>query len=255
MQGHAVSHLSIAMRIARGLALVPEDRQRDDLVQTMTVGQNLSPASIMTFTRGLFTHPRAEQSLIDRTIRAVTVKTAGGAATIGSLSGGNPQRVVIGRQEGHRGGHPGFPGQCRDQRGGPRQGATCVEQRARGGDGGRTLGARRRRERQRCGVVRHPADNNAATRADGYETVISQYPDLVKVGKEVADGDRTRRYRKMQSLLQANPDFTGVIAGNDEMALGAIAARKEAGKRDAVKVGGFDGSPDAVAAIKAGEMQ
>lgn len=68
MQGHAVSHLSIARRIARGLALVPEDRQRDDLVQTMTVGQNLSPASIMTFTRGLFTHRRAEQSLIDRTI-------------------------------------------------------------------------------------------------------------------------------------------------------------------------------------------
>ena len=101
----------------------------------------------------------------------------------------------------------------------------------------------------------NPADNNAATRSNGYETVISQYPDLVKVGKEVADGDRTRRYRKMQSLLQANPDFTGVIAGNDEMALGAIAALKEAGKRDAVKVGGFDRSPDAVAAIKAGEMQ
>jgi erythritol transport system substrate-binding protein len=39
------------------------------------------------------------------------------------------------------------------------------------------------------------------------------------------------------------------------MALGAIAALKEAGKLDQVKVGGFDGSPDAVAAIKAGELQ
>ena len=39
------------------------------------------------------------------------------------------------------------------------------------------------------------------------------------------------------------------------MALGAIAALKEAGKLDAVKVGSFDGSPDAVAAIMAGEMQ
>ncbi len=101
----------------------------------------------------------------------------------------------------------------------------------------------------------NPADNNAATRSNGYETVITQYPDLVKVGKEVADWDRTKGYQKMQSLLQANPDITGVIAGNDEMALGAIAALKEAGKLDAVKVGGFDGSPDAVAAIKAGEMQ
>ena len=101
----------------------------------------------------------------------------------------------------------------------------------------------------------NPADNNAATRSNGYETVITQYPDMKKVGKEVADWDRTKGYQKMQSLLQANPDINGVISGNDEMALGAIAALKEAGKLANVKVGGFDGSPDAVAAVKAGEMQ
>lgn len=100
-----------------------------------------------------------------------------------------------------------------------------------------------------------PSDNNAQTRSNGYETVLSQYPDLEKVGKEVADWDRTKGYQKMQSLLQANPDINGVISGNDEMALGAIAALKEAGKLGSVKVGGFDGSPDAVAAVKAGELQ
>ena len=99
-----------------------------------------------------------------------------------------------------------------------------------------------------------PADNNAQTRSNGYETVISQYPDLVKVGKEVADWDRTEGHDKMQSLLQANPEITGVISGNDEMALGAIAALKEAGRLDGVLVGGFDGSPDAVDAIKSGEL-
>jgi erythritol transport system ATP-binding protein len=97
LQGHEVSHLTIAERIARGLALVPEDRQRDGLVQTMTVGQNLSLASIASFTRGLFTNRRAEQAIIDRTIREVTVKTSGGQAAIGSLSGGNQQKVVIGK--------------------------------------------------------------------------------------------------------------------------------------------------------------
>ena len=100
-----------------------------------------------------------------------------------------------------------------------------------------------------------PSDNNAATRSNGYETVLTQYPDLEKVAKEVADWDRTKGHDKMQSMLQANPDIIGVISGNDEMALGAIAALKEAGKLDQVKVGGFDGSPDAVAAIKAGELQ
>ncbi|MBC7298054.1 MAG: D-ribose ABC transporter substrate-binding protein [Demequina sp.] len=99
-----------------------------------------------------------------------------------------------------------------------------------------------------------PSDNNAQTRSNGYTTVISQYPDLVQVGKEVADWDRTKGHDKMQSMLQANPDITGVISGNDEMALGAIAALKEAGKLSGVLVGGFDGSPDAVEAVKSGEM-
>jgi erythritol transport system substrate-binding protein len=100
-----------------------------------------------------------------------------------------------------------------------------------------------------------PSDNNAATRSNGYETVISQYPDLVKVASQVANWDRTQGHDKMQSMLQAHPDINAVISGNDEMALGAIAALKEAGKLAQVKVGGFDGSPDAVAAIKAGELQ
>ncbi|MFG6178099.1 D-ribose ABC transporter substrate-binding protein [Halomonas sp. THAF12] len=99
-----------------------------------------------------------------------------------------------------------------------------------------------------------PSDNNAATRSNGYETVLSQYPSLERVGVDVANWDRTQGYNKTQSLLQANPDIQGVISGNDEMALGAIAALKEAGRLDEVVVGGFDGSPDAIDAIKAGEM-
>ncbi|MEW1974960.1 MULTISPECIES: D-ribose ABC transporter substrate-binding protein [Microbacterium] len=99
-----------------------------------------------------------------------------------------------------------------------------------------------------------PSDNNAQTRSNGFQTVISQYPGLVEVGEEVADWDRTKGHDKMQSLLQSNPSLTGVMAGNDEMALGAIAALKKAGKLEGVVVGGFDGAPDAVSAVIAGEM-
>ena len=103
-------------------------------------------------------------------------------------------------------------------------------------------------------LVGAPSDNNAATRSNGYMTVLSQYPDLVQVGQEVANWDRTQGYNKMQSLMQANPDLQGVISGNDEMALGAIAALQEGGRLEGVVVGGFDGSPDAVEAVKAGTM-
>ena len=104
-------------------------------------------------------------------------------------------------------------------------------------------------------LLGNPSDNNAATRSNGYKSVLSQFEGLKKVGEQVANWDRTQGHDKMQSLLQAHPDIVGVINGNDEMALGAIAALKEAGKLASVKVGGFDGSPDAAAAIKAGDLQ
>ncbi|WP_445620583.1 D-ribose ABC transporter substrate-binding protein [Kushneria sp. Sum13] len=99
-----------------------------------------------------------------------------------------------------------------------------------------------------------PSDNNAATRSNGYQTVLTQYPDLELVASDVANWDRTQGYNKTQSMLQANPDIQGLISGNDEMALGAVAALRESGKLKGVVVGGFDGSPDAVKAVKDGDM-
>ena len=100
----------------------------------------------------------------------------------------------------------------------------------------------------------NPSDNNAQVRSDGYKQVISQYPGLKQVGKEIANWDRQEGQDKMEALLSKNPDVQGVIAGNDEMALGAINALKEAGKLKNVKVLGFDGNQDAVNAVKAGEL-
>ena len=97
LDGEDMAGLTIAQRIAKGLVLTPEDRQRDGLVQTMTVGKNISLASIGSFTRRLLTSRKAEEAIIERTIREVTIKTDGGGAAIGSLSGGNQQKVVIGK--------------------------------------------------------------------------------------------------------------------------------------------------------------
>jgi erythritol transport system substrate-binding protein len=99
-----------------------------------------------------------------------------------------------------------------------------------------------------------PSDNNAQVRSDGYKGVLSQYADLQEVGEEIANWDRQEGQQKMEALLSKYPDVNGVIAGNDEMALGAINALKEANKLQQVKVLGFDGNQDAVNAVKAGEM-
>lgn len=97
LKGKDVNKLTIAGRIAAGMGLVPEDRQRDGLVQTMTVGRNMSLASLGSFVRTLLMSPAIERKLVDNAIRDVHVKTAGGGAMIGSLSGGNQQKVVIGK--------------------------------------------------------------------------------------------------------------------------------------------------------------
>jgi len=97
LEGKDVARLSIAERIASGLVLVPEDRQRDGLVQTMSVGENLSLPSIGAIVKGALVSRPLERSMIDGAIRDVHVKTAGDGAPIGSLSGGNQQKVVIGK--------------------------------------------------------------------------------------------------------------------------------------------------------------
>lgn len=100
----------------------------------------------------------------------------------------------------------------------------------------------------------NPTDNNAQVRSDAYHGVIDQYPDLELLQTETANWDRQQGKEKMELLLRAHPDVDGVIAGNDEMALGAIQALKDADKLEQVLVLGFDGNNDAAAAVAAGEM-
>jgi erythritol transport system ATP-binding protein len=97
IDGRSVESDSIAQRIQLGLALVPEDRQRDGLVQTMSVGENLTLPSLLRFVRRLFVAPQREREAVERTMADVTVKAAGPSAPIGSLSGGNQQKVVLGK--------------------------------------------------------------------------------------------------------------------------------------------------------------
>jgi erythritol transport system ATP-binding protein len=92
-----IKGLDIQERIAIGMGLVPEDRQRDGLVQMMTVGKNMSLAGLLQTVKNLFITRKVERENVDRQIKDVRVKTAGQDALITSLSGGNQQKVVIGK--------------------------------------------------------------------------------------------------------------------------------------------------------------
>ena len=103
-------------------------------------------------------------------------------------------------------------------------------------------------------LVGRESDTNAGVRTRGFHDVLDKYDGLKQVGRQSANWSQTEAFDKVQTMIQANHNLQGVIAGNDTMALGAVAALKAAGLAKVVVVG-FDGSPDAINSIKAGEMK
>ncbi|MFD4542355.1 substrate-binding domain-containing protein [Streptomyces bauhiniae] len=103
-------------------------------------------------------------------------------------------------------------------------------------------------------ILQGQAGTSAAReRAAGFAKGLKAYPGIRVVAQQPADFDRTKGLDVMSNLLQAHPDVQGVIAANDEMALGAIKALgSKAGK--SVAVVGFDGTPDGLAAVKGGTL-
>jgi erythritol transport system substrate-binding protein len=103
-------------------------------------------------------------------------------------------------------------------------------------------------------LVGKESDTNAAIRSKGYGDVLRKYPDLASVARVSANWSQTEAFQKMETILQGNRRIDGVLAGNDTMAVGASAALLAAGLPKVVVVG-FDGSPDAIAAIRRGEIR
>jgi erythritol transport system substrate-binding protein len=97
-------------------------------------------------------------------------------------------------------------------------------------------------------------DTNAHIRSQGYHDVIDKVAGMKMVGQQTANWSQDEGYSVMETLLQKYPDITGVICGNDTMALGAQAALLTAGRKDVICVG-FDGSDDAIASIMKGELK
>jgi erythritol transport system substrate-binding protein len=103
-------------------------------------------------------------------------------------------------------------------------------------------------------LVGKESDTNAGIRSQGFHEVLDRYPAMRMAGRQSANWNQTEAFQKMETLIQANRNIKGVIAGNDTMALGAMAALNAA-HLGAVVVVGFDGSPDAIASIESGAIK
>jgi erythritol transport system ATP-binding protein len=97
VRGELVADTTVRARQAAGLALVPEDRQRDGLVQTMSVTDNVLLSTIGRLARLGLIPQRAERSIASAKVTELSIKIPGLTAPVTSLSGGNQQKVVLAR--------------------------------------------------------------------------------------------------------------------------------------------------------------
>jgi erythritol transport system ATP-binding protein len=97
VRGKLESRATVQSRLGAGLALVPEDRQRDGLVQTMSVKENITLATLSSLVRGLFLKRAAERSTADAKVADLSIKVPSLGAVVTALSGGNQQKVVLAR--------------------------------------------------------------------------------------------------------------------------------------------------------------
>jgi erythritol transport system ATP-binding protein len=84
-------------RIAAGLAMVPEDRQVSGIVRSLSVAANMTLAGLHRFARGPWLSPASEDQAAAAMIADLRIKAPGLHHNIGSLSGGNQQKVVLAR--------------------------------------------------------------------------------------------------------------------------------------------------------------
>ena len=94
-QGKPMKVGEIADQLNAGLAMVPEDRQRQGLVQSLDICKNISLASLADFKKGFLMNYPAEEKAVDEQIKDLHIKVADKHLPILSLSGGNQQKVVI----------------------------------------------------------------------------------------------------------------------------------------------------------------
>ena len=96
LNGKKLSNRGVTSRIHSGIALIPEDRQRDGLVPILPISTNMTLASLFRLSfGGLYIRGDQEAKAVKDYVADLSIKAPIPANPVSSLSGGNQQKVVI----------------------------------------------------------------------------------------------------------------------------------------------------------------
>lgn len=97
LEGERIEHPSPRVLRKRGLAFAPEDRKNQGLVQILSIRDNLCHACLDKVSPGGFVNRGMETQYADRQVEALQIKSPGMNFPMTTLSGGNQQKVVVGK--------------------------------------------------------------------------------------------------------------------------------------------------------------
>jgi len=97
VEGRASKIRSPQDALRHGIVLLPEDRNLSGLVLNMSVRENMTLAVLRNLVRGGMTEPSRERGVAEDLVRRLNIKTPGLETPVVNLSGGNQQKVLLGR--------------------------------------------------------------------------------------------------------------------------------------------------------------
>ena len=104
-------------------------------------------------------------------------------------------------------------------------------------------------------ILDEPEVTSVQDRVKGFKAALASGCPSVKIVADIdGGGERAKASSAMEDILQSHKDLKGVFGINDDSALGAATAVSGAGLTGKVAVIGYDATPEARAAIKAGTM-
>jgi ABC-type sugar transport system substrate-binding protein len=104
-------------------------------------------------------------------------------------------------------------------------------------------------------IMGQPGRGDAEMYRDNFVSEMEKNPDLKFVAAVPGDWNRQKAFTQMQNLITSFPDLKACFVQNEDMALGAIQALKEAGKEDQVAIVSQNGAPYGLESISAGGIK
>ncbi len=97
IDGEIVKTKFIEGRIKTGISLIPEDRHREGIFQNLSITSNMTMSSLKNYTNFIHIDSKNEKDNVKKQVKAMSIKLANIDNLISSLSGGNQQKVIIGK--------------------------------------------------------------------------------------------------------------------------------------------------------------